>query len=75
MGIFYFAMTDDVVRLAPVVQSEGIVPRFTAENAPTMEEWRRARTRAYGLTQLVKNEREMGIEEEIINGVVVRHYN
>ncbi|EJD38870.1 Clavaminate synthase-like protein [Auricularia subglabra TFB-10046 SS5] len=75
LGIFYFCMADDDVLLAPLVRGEGIKPRFTAENAPTMEQWRRARTRAYGQSSLVKNEREKGVEEEIINGVVVRHYN
>ncbi|KZV83770.1 Clavaminate synthase-like protein [Exidia glandulosa HHB12029] len=75
LGVFYFAMTDDTVKLAPLVKRDGIQPRFTEENAPTMADWRTARTRAYGQSVLKKNEAEKGVEEEVINGVVVRHYN
>ncbi|EJD39520.1 Clavaminate synthase-like protein [Auricularia subglabra TFB-10046 SS5] len=75
LGIFYFAMADDDVVIAPMVPNEEKSSRFTAENVMTMAEWRQARTRAYGHTKLVRNEREKGVEEEVINGVLVRHYN
>lgn len=68
-------MTDDDVRLTPLLHAEGLEPRFTAANAPTMAEWRTERTRAYGQSALSQNEKEQGVEEEVINGVVVRHYN
>ncbi|TBU25818.1 Clavaminate synthase-like protein [Dichomitus squalens] len=77
VGAFYFAMTDDDVVLkplaeSPVLQRVGIVRRFEDENAPTTEQWRRARTSAYGQTEL---KRKDNVEEEVINGVVVKHYN
>ena len=77
LGLFYFAMADDDVRLvpyaeSPVLQRVGIVRRFEDENAPTMEQWRRARTSAYGQSELQR--KDGGVEEEVINGVVVKHY-
>ena len=50
-----------------------MVKRFEDADAPTMEEWRKARTSAYGQTQLAR--KDDVVEEEVINGVVVRHYN
>ncbi|KII84323.1 hypothetical protein PLICRDRAFT_46193 [Plicaturopsis crispa FD-325 SS-3] len=78
LGVFYFCMPDDDVRLAPVAESpvlqrEGIVRRCPDEQAPFMETWRRERTSAYGKTDLKKT--GDGVEEEILNGVVVKHYN
>lgn len=78
LGVFYFVMPDDNVKLipikdSPVLQREGIQRRFTDEQAPTVEQWRRGRTRAYGKTELKKT--AAGVEEEVINGVVVKHYN
>ncbi|KAF7368490.1 hypothetical protein MVEN_00172200 [Mycena venus] len=78
LGLFYFAMTDDNVKLAPLADSPvlkrfGIV-RGSDDDAPTMEAWRKGRTSAYGQTQL-KAATEDNVEEELINGVVVKHYN
>jgi hypothetical protein len=39
-----------------------------------MEVWRKSRTSAYGQSDL-KSGSEEGVEEEVINGVVVKHYN
>ncbi|KAF5344172.1 hypothetical protein D9757_014997 [Collybiopsis confluens] len=81
LGIFYFCMTDDDIRLAPITSSPvlqriGIKRRFVRdEEAPLMRDWRKARTSAYGQTTLLKSDKERGVEEEIINGVVVKHYN
>ncbi|KAJ7118451.1 Clavaminate synthase-like protein [Mycena crocata] len=80
LGLFYFCMTDDAVRLAPfaespVLQRVGIARRFADEDAPTMEEWRKGRTSAYGQSQLKSTSPEGKVEEEVINGVVVKHYN
>ncbi|KAH7915946.1 Clavaminate synthase-like protein [Hygrophoropsis aurantiaca] len=79
LGLFYFVMPDDAVKLiplseSPVLQRAGIHRRCADADAPTMEEWRRARTSAYGQSELKKTAEE-GVEEEVINGVVVRHYN
>jgi len=80
LGLFYFAMTDDAVKLvpfadSPVLQRVGIVRRCDDADAPTMEAWRRGRTSAYGQSQLKKASEEGKVEEEVINGVVVKHYN
>jgi hypothetical protein len=78
LGLFYFCMTDDAVKLvpfaeSPVLQRVGIVRRCPDEDAPTMEAWRRGRTSAYGQSELKATSE--GTEEEVINGVVVKHYN
>jgi isopenicillin N synthase-like dioxygenase len=78
LGVFFFAMPDDDVKLVPmaessVLQREGIY-RYDDAEASTMEQWRRARTKAYGHSEL-KHGKEKGVEEEVINGVVVKHYN
>ncbi|KAJ7111491.1 Clavaminate synthase-like protein [Mycena epipterygia] len=79
LGLFYFCMTDDNVKLvpfsdSPVLKRAGIIRRCDDKDAPTMEEWRRGRTSAYGQSQL-KATAEGKVEEEVINGVVVKHYN
>ncbi|KAF5369675.1 hypothetical protein D9615_010239 [Tricholomella constricta] len=79
LGVFFFALTNDDVKLvplahSPVLQRVGIVRRCDDDVAPTMEEWRRGRIAAYGQTTLQQGQ-EKGVEEERINGVVVRHYN
>ncbi|KAF7366894.1 hypothetical protein MSAN_00948100 [Mycena sanguinolenta] len=79
LGLFYFATTDDNVKLVPlaetpVLQRVGIVRRCADADAPTMESWRKGRTTAYGQSQLKPSE-EGNVEEEVINGVLVRHYN
>lgn len=76
--MFYFAMTDDAVKLAPlssspVLQKHGITRRFKDSEAPTMEVWRKGITTAYGKTQLKKLEN--GHEVESVNGIIVTHYN
>jgi hypothetical protein len=72
-------MPDDNVKLvpmdgSPVLQKVGIQRRCDDTEAPTMEEWRKSRTSAYGQSEL-KSGNEKGVEEEIINGVLVKHYN
>ncbi|KAJ7243622.1 hypothetical protein B0H12DRAFT_1022917 [Mycena haematopus] len=79
LGLFYFCMTNDDVKLlpltdSPVLQRIGITRPCEDANAQTMEMWRRARTSAYGQSQL-KASGEGNVEEETINGVVVKHYS
>lgn len=79
VGAYYFAMADDRVKLvphaeSPVLQRIGIKRQFEDKDAPTMEQWRRGRTMAYGTSEL-KPGAENGVEEELINGVLVKHYN
>ncbi|KAG1740411.1 uncharacterized protein EDB91DRAFT_1237272 [Suillus paluster] len=79
LGVFYFSMPNDDVKLVPMVESPvlkrvGIQRRCDDSEALTMEQWRKARSRAYDHSKL-KGGNEKGIEEEIIDGVVVKHYN
>ncbi|KAF8921391.1 Clavaminate synthase-like protein [Mucidula mucida] len=75
LGVIYFAQTDDDVKLVPLPALRGIGPgnHFTDEEAPTMEMHRKGRAMAYGQTQTTKS--EGNVEEEVINGIVVKHYN
>ncbi|OSC99250.1 Clavaminate synthase-like protein [Trametes coccinea BRFM310] len=78
VGAFYFAMTDDDVKLVPFAESPvfervDIVRKCDDADAPTMEQWRKGRTSAYGQSELKRKDEV--VEEEVINGVVVKHYN
>ena len=78
LGLFYFGYPNDSVKLvpmkeSPVLQRVGILRKCADEDAPTMEEMRKARTRSYGRVALKKT--EDGHEEEVSGGVVVKHYN
>ncbi|GBE83380.1 predicted protein [Sparassis crispa] len=78
VGVFYFVMPNDDVKLipyaeSPVLQKHGIIRRVPDADAPTTEQWRKGRTSAYGQTEL--RDKGNGVEEEIIGGVVVKHYN
>lgn len=83
LGVFYFANTDDDVPLvpyaeSPVLQRTGIVRKCADEDAPTMGEWMRARFRAYRKDELPKGEKglvEGGVNEEILRGISVTHYD
>ena len=77
LGTFYFALADDNVRLVPLMQSPvlqriEVKRRCADEDAPTMGEWRVARTKVYGVSELPKTGL---VQEQIVNGVVVRNYN
>ncbi|KAJ3566697.1 hypothetical protein NP233_g6839 [Leucocoprinus birnbaumii] len=85
VSAFYFALANDDIKLAPVsspvLQQTGIdTTRFRNDAGvnveggiyPTMEAWRRGRTSAYGRSELVKQGK---VEEELIGGVVVKHYS
>ncbi|KAI0267717.1 Clavaminate synthase-like protein [Gloeopeniophorella convolvens] len=79
LGAFYFCYADDDVQLEPLVESPvlqrvGVKRRAEEGKAPMMEAWRKARTAAYGTSELKKSS-EHGVEEETLNGVRVRHYN
>ncbi|KAH7915952.1 Clavaminate synthase-like protein [Hygrophoropsis aurantiaca] len=79
LGIIYFGFVDDSIKLVPLAQSPvlqrvGIQRRCEDSKAPTGEEWRVARVSAYGASQL-KQGKEEGIEEEVLTGIVIQHYN
>ncbi|KAI0708358.1 Clavaminate synthase-like protein [Earliella scabrosa] len=78
LGLFYFGYADDDVRLVPLVQSPvlqrvGITRKCPDEDAPTMGEWRVARTKVYGVSELKR--KDDVVEEQVVNGLVVKHYN
>ncbi|CDO77353.1 hypothetical protein BN946_scf184787.g2 [Trametes cinnabarina] len=78
LGVFYFASANEDVLLkplvySPVLQRVGINRRFDDEKAPTMDQYRKGRTAAYGMSKLIKKDEV--VEEQIIHGVPVRHYN
>ena len=79
LSLIYFAMTDDDVKLtplaeSPVLQKHGIQRRWADDiDAPTMEAWRKGRTSAYGLVDLTR--KSNGIEENLVGGIPVKHYN
>ena len=78
LGLFYFGLANDDVRLLPVAQSPvlqrvGITRKIPDEDAPTQEEYRIARTKAYGLSELKR--KDAVVEEQVLVGVVVKHYN
>ncbi|KAF9487100.1 Clavaminate synthase-like protein [Pleurotus eryngii] len=80
LGVFYFSMANDDAKLnplleSPVLQRIGTTKYFEEGEAPTMEQWRRNRTALYGKSQLKPSEKEVGVEEEVIHGTVVKHYN
>lgn len=79
LGVYYFAVPNDDVRLvpvqgSPVLERHGVRRRVPDAEAPTTEAWRKGRTAAYGTSSLKRGE-ENGVEEEYINGVLVKHYN
>ncbi|KNZ75784.1 UPF0676 protein [Termitomyces sp. J132] len=79
LGVFYFSLFDDDVKLLPLVRSPvlqrvGITRRMDDELAPTAGVYRKARISSYGQTSL-KEGKDKGVEEEEIAGVVIRHYN
>jgi isopenicillin N synthase-like dioxygenase len=79
LGAYYFAMPDNDVRLlpcaeSPVLKRVGVERQCLDEDAPSCETWRKGRTTTYGRSELKKGV-ERGVEEEVIEGIVVKHYN
>ncbi|KAF9254439.1 Clavaminate synthase-like protein [Marasmius fiardii PR-910] len=79
LGVFYFAMANDDLKLkpheeSPVLARVGINKLCQPEDAPTMQAWRKGRTTAYGRSDLTAG-KESGVEEETIHGVLVKHFN
>lgn len=60
---------------SPVLQRLGVSDRFKHGEfvPPTAVEYQKARVAAYGQTQLKKGKQE-GTEEEVLAGVLVKHY-
>ncbi|KAF7304103.1 Clavaminate synthase-like protein [Mycena indigotica] len=80
VGVFYFAMANDALPLvphthSPVLQHVGVQRQCADADAPTMQAWRQGVTAAYGRSTLVRSKQDARVEEEVIAGVVVKHYN
>ena len=78
LGLYYFGYPDDDVRLvtfaeSSVLQRVGVVRKCADEDALTTREWRTARAKVYGLSELQR--KDDVLEEQVVNGLVVRHYN
>jgi isopenicillin N synthase-like dioxygenase len=78
LGAFYFVIPDDEKQLvpfdnSPVLKRHGTKKYFENEEAPFVEQWRRARTSAYGQSELKKAEEKL--EVEVIHGAVVKHWS
>ncbi|KAK0229459.1 hypothetical protein EDD85DRAFT_912020 [Armillaria nabsnona] len=80
LGVFYFCYADEDVQLAPhtespVLQRVGIRSQLKPGTvAPTMRQWRSSRVKSYGRVKLTEGA-EKGVEEEVVLGVIVKHYN
>ncbi|KAF9230441.1 Clavaminate synthase-like protein [Melanogaster broomeanus] len=79
VGIIYFAYPDDNAKLvplseSPVLQQAGIERKCDDSVAPSAGAWRVARVSAYGSSTLKKSEKP-NVEEEVLHGIIVKHYN
>ena len=79
LGVFYFVRPGDNTKLIPIhesplLQRVGINLHCEDSIMSTMEQWRKGRTSMYGLIHL-KQGQEKGVEEEVINGVIVKHWS
>ena len=79
LGIFYFCLPDDNVRLAPVenspvMQKHGIKHYVDKGDAPTAESFRKGRIATYGTIKLQQGP-EADTEVQYVDGIMVRHYN
>ncbi len=79
LGVFYFCNPDNDVVLetvadSPVLEKLGIKRNFIDGKAPTAGTWLKGRIAAYGKSQLKQSEQN-GVEEEVLNGAIVKHYN
>ena len=81
LGVFYFAMANNNVKLLPLVNSpvlkrNGVVRWCADEDAPTAEEWAHARTKVFGQsnTKMMTKQANGDTLEEIVKGVFTTHY-
>ncbi|THU82642.1 Clavaminate synthase-like protein [Dendrothele bispora CBS 962.96] len=68
VGVFYFAMAADNVKLNLVQCNEN-------SESPLMGDWRKERTQKYGRTALKQSTEEKDVEEDTVCGVLVKEYN
>ncbi|KAH8077494.1 Clavaminate synthase-like protein [Cristinia sonorae] len=76
LGVFYFGMPDDDVKLSPLPDApEWVDRRFKNEEAPTMGDYRKGRIIAYGNSETKKVDGKETVEVQMIGNVLVKHYN
>ena len=78
LGLLYFAYADADVRLlprteSPVLQRVGITRKCRDEDAPTMQMYSSMRASMYGNSEVER--KENGVDEQMVSGLVVKHYN
>ena len=78
LGLFYFAYADADARLmprtdSPVLQRVGITRKCRDGDAPTMRTYGAMRASMYGNSEVER--KEDGVDEQVVGGVVVKHYN
>lgn len=81
VGLLYFSSAHDDVVFKPIAESP-VLQRVGASESrlldgkfPTAGEYGKARVMAYGGTQAIKQDAQKGIDEEVVAGVLLRHYN
>ncbi|PIL28627.1 hypothetical protein GSI_08669 [Ganoderma sinense ZZ0214-1] len=78
LGLLYFAYADADVKLvpctdSPVLQRVGITRKVEDKDAPTMQMYSSMRASMYGNSEVER--KADGVDEQIVSGLVVRHYN
>lgn len=79
LGLFYFTLPNDDVRLVPVsgsavLEKYGVKRAIEDDKAPTAESFRKGRIATYGTVKLDKGP-EQDTEIQYVDGIMVRHYN
>ena len=81
VGLLYFCSAHDDVVLKPVAESPVLQWANMSESRlldgkfPTVGDYSKARVMAYGGTQPLKKGAQRRVDEEIVGGVLLRHYN
>ena len=81
VGLLYFCSAHDDIVLKPIAESPVVRQASVSESRlldgkfPTAGEYCKARVRAYGGTQPLKQGAQKRVDEEVVGGVLLRHYN
>lgn len=81
VGLLYFCSAHDDVVLKPIAESPVLQRANMSESRlldgkfPTVGDYSKARVMAYGGTQPLKKGAQRRVDEEIVGGVLLRHYN
>lgn len=82
VGLLYFCSAHDDVVLKPIAESPVLQragatseSRVLGNKPPTAGEYGKARVMAYGGLQPTKAGTQKGVDEEVVGGILLRHYN